>query len=101
MTQAIDPIAAPVGQQGHEQRQPQRYGPDFGGAMTHREAVQAALRVDPAAVTAKMDETPAAQASTERQATRKARLADADQAAAEREIERRSDRPGQRVDIEV
>lgn len=95
MTQAIDPIAAPVGQQGHEQRQPQRHGPDFGAAMTHREAVQATLRVNPAAVTERMREPPKAQANTERQATRQARFAEEDEAA------ERRDEPGQRVNIEV
>lgn len=95
MTQAIDPIAAPIGQQGHDQRQPQRYGPNFGGATTHREAVQAALRVDPAAVTERMREPAPARASSERQAVRQARYAEED-AARERHDER-----GQRVDIEV
>ncbi len=95
MTQAIDPIAAPVGQQGHEQRQPQRHGLDYGAAMTHREAVQATLRVNPAAVTERMRETPRAQATSERQATRQARLAEEDEADARRE------EPGQHVDIEV
>lgn len=99
MTQAIDPIAAPTGQQAHDQRQPQRYGPDFGGAMTHREAVQAALRVDPAAVSERMRETPRAQASSERQVSRQARMAAEDQAAAERRSDR--EEPGQYVDIEV
>ena len=84
-----------TGQQGHEQRQPQRHGPNFGGAMTHREAVQAVLRVNPGAVTERMREPPRAQATTERQATRQARLAEEDEAAARRE------EPGRRVDIEV
>ena len=95
MTQAIDPIAAPAGQQRHEQNQPQRHGLNYGGAMTHREAVQARLRVNPAAVTERMRETPKAQAASERQAVRQTRLAEEDEAAARRE------EPGQRVDIEV
>lgn len=95
MTQAIDPIAAPAGQQRHEQNQPQRHGPNFGGAMTHREAVQAALRVNPAAVTERMRDTPKAQAGSERQAVRQDRMAAEDEAAAQRE------EPGQYVDIEV
>jgi len=93
MTHGIDPIAAPVGAQAQEQRQPQRHGPDFGGAMTHREAVQAALRVDPAAVTKRMAAPAPARADTERQETRQARMAAEDEAAA--------DRAGQHVDIEV
>jgi hypothetical protein len=96
MTQAIDPIAAPVGSQSHDQRQPQRHGPDFGGAMTHREAVQAALRVDPAAVAERMQRPPRAQVTTERQTTRQDRMAAEDEAAAARREE-----PGQRVDIDV
>lgn len=95
MTQAIDPIAAPVGQQGHEQRQAQRYGLNFGGATTHREAVQAALRVDPAAVTERMHAPSPTRDLGERQAAREARYAEED-AARERHDER-----GQHVDIEV
>jgi len=63
--------------------------------MTHREAVQATLRVNPAAVTERMRESPKAQASGERQAVRQARMAAEDEAAARRE------EPGQHVDIEV
>lgn len=96
MTHAIDPIGAPNGAQAHEQRQPQRYGAEFGAALSHREAVQAALRVNPAAVAERMRETPRAQAGTERQASREARLAAEDEAA-----EARREEPGQYVDIEV
>lgn len=95
MTQAIDPIAAPAGQQGHEQRQPQRHGLNFGAANSHREAVQAALRVDPAAVTERMRAPSPARGSNERNAMRDARHAEED-AARDRHDER-----GQHVDIEV
>jgi hypothetical protein len=54
----ISPISAPAGAHGHahEQKQPQRYGADFGGAVTHREVVQSKIRVDPAALAEKMRE---------------------------------------------
>lgn len=58
MTPGIDPIAAPVGAQNHEQRQHERTSAQFGAAMSHREAVQAKLRVDPAAVTERMSAPP-------------------------------------------
>jgi hypothetical protein len=96
MTHGIDPIAAPVGQHAQEQRQPQRYGPDFGGAMTHREAVQTKLRVNPAAVTERMGETAPARVETRRQAVRQERMAAEDEARAARREE-----PGQHVDIEA
>lgn len=93
MSHAIDPIAAPVGGQSHDQRQPQRHGADYGGALSHREAVQEKLRVNPAAVAERMGSTPPARAESERQAARQARFAKEDEAAA--------GRASQRVDIEV
>jgi hypothetical protein len=93
MSHAVDPIAAPAGGQGHEQRQPQRHGPNYGGAVTHRDVVQEKLRVNPAAVTERMNASPAPRADSDRQAIRRERLAQEDAAAA--------DRAGQHVDIEV
>lgn len=55
MTPGIDPIAAPAGAHHQEQRQHERTSAQFGAAMSHREAVQAKLRVDPAAVTERMN----------------------------------------------
>lgn len=58
MTPGIDPVAAPVGAQPQSQRQHERSAAQFGAAMSHREAVQSKLRVDPAAVAERMRETP-------------------------------------------
>jgi len=88
--------APPVGMQTHEQqRQPQRYAGNFGGAVTHRDVVQEKLRVDPAAVAERMGRTEPR--PPPRSEARAMRLAEED-AAYER---RREERPGQHVDIEA
>lgn len=78
---SVDPIAAPLGPQAREQReQPNRPPVNFGGAVTHRELVQAKVRVEPAALAEKKR----AAAPTRQQ------VEDAPR-----------DEPGQHVDIEV
>ncbi len=93
MSLAIEPVAAPASTQAQDQRQ--RHSAPFGAAVTYREVVQEKLRVDPAAVAARMAD-PARQEKP-RTSVRQQRLAE-EEAAYDA---RRDARPGAYIDIEV
>ncbi len=96
MSMAIEPIASPALAQSTDVRH--RYSAPFGAAVTFSEVVEERLRVDPAAIAARMQAPdPQQRAEKPRPSARAQRLAE-EEAAYEA---RRDARPGAHLDIQV
>jgi hypothetical protein len=95
MSMGIEPIAAPNPVQAADTRQ--RSAAAFGAAVTYRDIVQEQLRVDPAAVVARMQTPEKPRPEQTRPSVRQQRFAE-EEAAYDA---RRDARLGAHVDIEV